>query len=229
MRNGVDGDARTFPQLVHDRVYEVLNPGDPVEQVLRFPEIFIFPANGVFTGIQTAGPNVHMRLLDREAHLIGEGVAGNEGETLSLSAANAGELYGVEIAAKNTIADPQHLALKWNLAEAKRSAATLSRTLAQRSVGTTRMSSLIGNGSKAGLFPAVFPMGKVMTLLRRMIRDQRTEARIFLPAKLKGRRVGFSKTFRLTKSGEMRLITAASPPTFPGFSAAIARRRIAQW
>jgi hypothetical protein len=125
LRNGVDGDERTFPQLVHDRVYEVLNPGDPVEQVLRFPEIFIFTANGVFTGIQTAGPDVHMRLLDREGHLIGEGIAGQEGETLSLSAAKAGELYGVEIAAKNATADRPHLDLKWNLAEAKRTSGDL--------------------------------------------------------------------------------------------------------
>jgi hypothetical protein len=38
LRNSVDGEPRRFPELVHDRVYEVFNPGEPVEHVLRFPD-----------------------------------------------------------------------------------------------------------------------------------------------------------------------------------------------
>ena len=125
LRNSVDGDERKFPQIVHDRVYEVLNPGDPVEQVLRFPETFIFTVDGIFSGIQTAGPNVHLRLLDGTGKLLGEGVAGKEGEILSLSAAKSGQMYALEVTAKDANADRPHLDLKWNLAEAKRNSGNL--------------------------------------------------------------------------------------------------------
>ena len=58
LRNSVDGDERKFPQVVHDRVYEVLHPGDPVEQVLRFPELFIFTVDGMRSAVSK--PQVRM-------------------------------------------------------------------------------------------------------------------------------------------------------------------------
>jgi len=125
LRNSVDGDERKFPQVVHDRAYEVLHPGDPVEQVLRFPELFVFTVDGAYSGIQSAGQNVHLKLLDGPGKLVGEGVAGQEGETLSLAAAKPGQIYALEVIAKNASADRPHLDLKWNPAEAKRTSGNL--------------------------------------------------------------------------------------------------------
>ena len=101
LRNSVDGDPRRFPELVRDRVYEVLHPGEPVEHILRFPEIFVFAADRAFKGVRAAGQNVHMRLFDVPGKLIAEGVTGHEGETLSLAAASHGQIYALEVTSKN--------------------------------------------------------------------------------------------------------------------------------
>jgi hypothetical protein len=93
--------------------------------VLRFPEIFIFTVDGIFSGIQTAGPNVHLRLLDGEGKLLVEGVAVKEGETLSLAATRRGQMYALEVTAKDAMARRPHLDLKWSLAEARRSSGNL--------------------------------------------------------------------------------------------------------
>jgi hypothetical protein len=111
--------------VVHDRAYEVVHPGDPVEQVLRFPELFVFTVDGAYSDIQSADQNVHLRLLDGQGKLVGEGVAGQEGETLSLAGAKPGQIYALEVTAKDAKADQPHLDLKWNLAEAKRTSGNL--------------------------------------------------------------------------------------------------------
>ncbi len=125
LRNSVDGDERKFPQVVHDRAYEVLHPGDPVEQVLRFPELFVFTVDGAYSGIESVGQNVHLRLLDGTGKLVGESVAGQEGETLSLAMAKPRQIYALEATAKKASADRPHLNLKWKLAEAKRASGNL--------------------------------------------------------------------------------------------------------
>lgn len=125
LRNSVDGDPRRFPVLVHDRVYEVLHPGEPVEHVLRFPEIFVFAADRAFKGVRAAGQNVHMRLFDVPGKLVAEGVAGYEGETLSLAAASPGQIYALEVTPKNASANRPLLDLKWDAAEATRTSGNL--------------------------------------------------------------------------------------------------------
>lgn len=125
LRNTVDGDPRRFPELVHDRVYEVFNPGVPVEHVLRFPEIFVFAADRAFKGIGAAGQNVHMRLYDVPGKIVAEGVAGYEGEVLSLAAASPGQIYGLEVTPKNANSNRPLLNLKWDAAEARRTSGNL--------------------------------------------------------------------------------------------------------
>jgi hypothetical protein len=125
LRNTVDGDPRRFPELVHDRVYEVFNPGDPVEHVLRFPEIFVFAADRAFKGVRAAGQNVHMRLYDVPGKIVAEGVAGHEGETLSLAAASPGQIYALEVTPKNVSSNRALLNLKWDAAEARRTSGNL--------------------------------------------------------------------------------------------------------
>src|SRR5205085_2644764 len=40
LQNGIVSGGSHIPLLVHDRVYDVLHPGDPVEHVLKVPEIY---------------------------------------------------------------------------------------------------------------------------------------------------------------------------------------------
>ena len=125
LRNSVDGEERRFPELVHDRVYEVLHPGEPVEHVLRVPEIFVFAADHVFKGVRATGQNVHMRLFDVTGKLVAEGVAGHDGETLSLGAALPGQIFALEVIATNVSASRPLLNLKWDAAEAMRTSGNL--------------------------------------------------------------------------------------------------------
>lgn len=125
LRNSVDGDPRRFPELVHDRVYEVFHPGEPVEHALRFPEIFVFAADRVFKGVRAAGQNVHMRLFDVLGKLVAEGVARNESETLSLAATSPGQIYALEVIPKDDSANRPQLDLKWDAAEATRTSGNL--------------------------------------------------------------------------------------------------------
>jgi hypothetical protein len=127
LRNGVDGDPRRFPELVHDRVYQVLHPGEPVEHVLRFPEFFVFTADRAFKGVRAAGQNVHMRLFDVPGKLVADGVAGHEGETLSLAGISPSRIYALEVTRKNVSADPPPLDLKWDAAETTRTSGNLIR------------------------------------------------------------------------------------------------------
>ncbi len=125
LRNGVDGDPRQFPQLEHDRVYEVVHPGEPIEQVIGVPEVFIFVADRLFNGVRAAGQNVHMKLFNVPGKLIAEGVVGKEGESLSLAAVSPGQVYALEIAPKDPSANQGRLNLKWDAAKAKRTSGNL--------------------------------------------------------------------------------------------------------
>jgi hypothetical protein len=103
----------------------VVHPGEPVEHVLRFPEFFVFTADRAYDGVRGAGQDMHMRLFDAPGKLVAEGVAGSEGETLSLAAATPGQIYALEVTPKNASADRRLLDLKWDAAEAKRTSANI--------------------------------------------------------------------------------------------------------
>ena len=125
LRNSVDGDPRRFPVLSRDRIYEVAHPGEPIEHVLRFPEILVFAADGAFNGIRTAGQNVHLRLSDARGRVIAEGVSGNEGERLSLAAVSPGRMYAVEVTQKDSGAERPQVGLSWDAVKARRTSGNL--------------------------------------------------------------------------------------------------------
>jgi hypothetical protein len=127
LRNGIDGDARHIPQVVHDRAYEVVHPGEPIEHVFDFPEILVFAADPLFNGIRTAGQSVHMRLFDVLGKLVGESAAGKESEELSLAATSPGQPYALEITPTNASINRSPLNLKWDAAEARRTSENLVR------------------------------------------------------------------------------------------------------
>src|SRR5262249_6539239 len=86
LNNGVVGDERYLPSLVHDHVYEVLHPADPIERVVDYPELYVFLADRSYSSVQTDSPRVHLRMYDAAGALTVEGVAlSSGGESLDLS------------------------------------------------------------------------------------------------------------------------------------------------
>ena len=107
------GDKRRFPILVRDRVYEVLHPGEPIENVVRRPELHVFAANPVYRAVRTPDPRAHLRLLNLRGNAIAEGAGDELGQRLSLSGTTAGEIYAIEVLPLQPEAQPPVLALQW--------------------------------------------------------------------------------------------------------------------
>lgn len=116
LRNGVDGDARSIPVLVHDRIWEILHPGEPIEHVIRVPELYVFPGNRAARAIRSAGSNVQLTLFDDAGNRVAEGVPGPNGETLALGETNPEKMYTLEARPKEIGAEPVRLNLQWDLA-----------------------------------------------------------------------------------------------------------------
>jgi hypothetical protein len=141
LRNSVDGDPRRFPLLSRDRIYEVLHPGEPVEHVLRFPEILVFAADRAFNGVRNVGQSVHLRLSDARGKVIADGVAGYEGETLSLADVSPGRMYAVEVTSTSGANRPQ-LSLQWDAVKARRTSGNLILNPGAEIVGQDQTGSL---------------------------------------------------------------------------------------
>jgi len=116
LRNGVDGDPRRFPVLVRDRVYEVLNPGDPVIRTVRFPELYVMVADPAFGAVRTSQPQLSLRLYDFDSNLVAEGVAGQVGRRLDLGNTVKDAVYALEVAPEDPAEDVE-LELEWEPAE----------------------------------------------------------------------------------------------------------------
>lgn len=97
LTNGVSGDPRKFPLLVRDRIYDILHPGDPVEQVIRYPEVFAFVPDRAYAALVTPTPSLHLRLYDFNSNIIAEGLANGGGERLSLAPVAANQVYALEL------------------------------------------------------------------------------------------------------------------------------------
>ncbi|HRX86820.1 MAG TPA: hypothetical protein P5572_17480, partial [Phycisphaerae bacterium] len=97
LTNGVTGDPRKFPLELHDRIYDILHPGDPIEFVIRYPEVFAFLGDPVFSALHTTAPDVHLELFDIDSALIAEGVASGGGERLSLAQVAANQVYALRL------------------------------------------------------------------------------------------------------------------------------------
>lgn len=115
LRNGVDGDRRYIPSLVRDRVYIVLNPGEPVEHRIRFAETFVFARDTAYSRVRVAGPNLHMRLFDFDGALLAEGQPGDNGvgERLGLATTTRGQVYALQLQPQEADSEGQDLALDW--------------------------------------------------------------------------------------------------------------------
>jgi hypothetical protein len=113
LANRIDGDARSLPYLVRDRVYEVLHPGEPVEDGIPFPQFKVFVADAAFSEIRLSGRDLHLNLFDFDGNLMAEGQpCGGLGcdEILDLAGTRPGDIYTLQITP--LIADPEGLPLR---------------------------------------------------------------------------------------------------------------------
>jgi hypothetical protein len=106
-------------------LYVILNPGDPIEHLLRFPEKYIFVADTAYASVRVVGPGVHLRLLDSASHAIAEGVLNGLGESLSLASTIANQVYALDVTPKNPGAEPPMLTLEWDPTSPTRATANL--------------------------------------------------------------------------------------------------------
>jgi hypothetical protein len=124
LRNGIGGSPPHIPEKEHDQLYVVLHPGDAIEHVIRFPEVAVLRPSHEFSGLQLEGQNAHMALFDTAGKLVASGVAGQNGETLSLASAEIGSTYFLEFTPTNLNAT-QSTKVTWLPAKAVRTSDNL--------------------------------------------------------------------------------------------------------
>ena len=98
---------------MRDQIYEVLHPGEPIEHVVRKPEIYVFVTDPTYQAVRTPDPRAHMRLLDREGKVLAEGTSDEMGERLSLASTAVNGIYGIAVSPQSAVEQPPTLALQW--------------------------------------------------------------------------------------------------------------------
>jgi hypothetical protein len=137
LHNGITGDRLRIPELVRDRIYELLNPGEPIEKVLDFERYYVLVGDRAYRSIQAETPGVRLSLFDTEGALIAEGGAG---EPLSLLSTQVGQVYALLAAPEPGLAEPPMLALSWQAAEPlQRSENLVANPGAETVVGETEI------------------------------------------------------------------------------------------
>jgi len=112
LQNGITTSDHRLPFKQRDRLYEVLHPGEPIESVVRGPEVYIVPADREFESVISDDPRVHLRLLDAAGRVIAEGFPSGTGERVSF--ANAGQATTMlEATRRDRLADAPTLRLTW--------------------------------------------------------------------------------------------------------------------
>lgn len=97
LSNGIRGEERLIPSLGRDRVYEVLHPLDPIEHVLRFPELYVLVADQAFNAVRATGLGLQMRLFDFQGALVAEAQPNSGGLRLDLSSTVHNQVYALEL------------------------------------------------------------------------------------------------------------------------------------
>jgi hypothetical protein len=117
LQSGVSGDARRLPMLARDRVYEVLNPSEPIERTLRFEHQFVFAADPRYRAVRPSSAEVSLRLWDTEGNLVAESAAG---EVLSLPAQQGSALQVLQLVPSPGLSDSTVVQLVWEETAARR-------------------------------------------------------------------------------------------------------------
>lgn len=124
--NGVRADPRKLPAWVRDRLYLVLNPGDPVEHVIRNPLIYIFTGDVAFSEINVKG-TLHLELFDFDGNLLAEGQPNGQGfdETLGLESMRLNNVYALQITPLEPTETGTPMTLSWSSTSATRTSSNL--------------------------------------------------------------------------------------------------------
>ena len=125
LKNNLRIDVRKLPGRVQQRIDAVIKPGGPIERELGFPETYLFVADLAFTAVRSASDRVHLQLLDVTGKVVGEGVADQGGERLSLANATAGGVFALALTPKDLGGERPTIALQWEARQAARSSNNL--------------------------------------------------------------------------------------------------------
>jgi hypothetical protein len=126
--NGVRADPRRLPEWVRDRLYLVLNPGDPIEHLIRTPLIYILTGDPAFSEINVRG-KVHLELYDAERRLLAEGMPSGQGfdERLGFEGVSRGGFYALQITPTEPAESGSLMTLSWGQAPPRRISENLIR------------------------------------------------------------------------------------------------------
>ena len=136
LKNGVEGSRRHIPDLVHDAIYVLLHPGEPVEHDIRVVERYVVAPEIGYSGARLTGKAVHMQLLDFQGRVVAEGQPTEQGrgERLSLRSTDARQAYVLQLVPQSGFtAGP--MKLEWESAAAARTTENLVRNSGAETVG----------------------------------------------------------------------------------------------
>ncbi len=109
LHNGIGGDERRIPELVRDRVYEVLNPLDPITRVVRGRHTYAFIADRTVEALGVRGA-ARLALYDFAGGLL------DEGERLDLTSLEHRAVYALEVTPLEASPDGVEVTLEWTAA-----------------------------------------------------------------------------------------------------------------
>lgn len=136
LKNGVEGARRHIPDLVHDVIYVLTHPGEPVEHEIRVVERYVVAPEIGYGGARLTGRNLHMQLLDFQGRIVAEGRPSEQGsgERLSLRSADAQQAYVLQLLPQpGFTAGP--MKLEWESAAAARTTENLVRNPGAETLG----------------------------------------------------------------------------------------------
>ncbi len=138
LSNDVAGSGRRLPQLVHDGIYRVLHPGEPVEHSLPYvEETYVLPGDREYDAMRSNDSRVHLKLLDARGALVAEGIPDERGERVDLRETSAGSVYILQVSRRDRHGDAPAVALQWEPAAALRTSANLITTSRPRLQGNS--------------------------------------------------------------------------------------------
>jgi len=124
LNNGVRLDLTIARNVVLKSIDDIIKPGGPIERELGFPENWLFVADRAYTAIRFAGDQVHVQLLDATGKVVGDGVADQGGERLSLANATAGGIFAIAVTPKIS-GDRPTVSVAWEASKAARNSDNL--------------------------------------------------------------------------------------------------------
>ena len=154
LHNGVDTSSRRHPIKMRDRVYEVLHPGEPIENPVRYTQYYVFPADAAFAGVSSDDPRIHLRLLEANGDVVSEGEPNGTGERLRVRAGDADRTRMLEVGRRDAGEQAPTLRLAWQPAEPSRASGNLVANPGAETLGEGTGTAFAGWTAREDLAPA---------------------------------------------------------------------------